>query len=99
MPATGGGITISDDGEVTWAAGLAAMVRTGARIVVDEVFLSGAESQRRFLAALDGLDVLWVGVRCDAAEAVHRGVRYDVEVDTTHAEPVTCAKTVAARVY
>lgn len=131
LPAAGGGIDIAADGEVAvgagffaleaaWAAGLAAMVRAGARIVVDEVFLGGGESQRRWLAAFDGLDVLWAGVRCDAAvaaarelargdriagmavrqaEVVHRGVRYDVEVDTTHAEPITCAKAVAARVY
>ena len=105
--------------EAAWIAGLAAMVRAGARLVVDEVFLGGAASQRRWLTAFDGLDVLWVGVRCDAAVAearerargdriigmaarqadlVHRGVRYDLEVDTTHDEPMTCAKVVAARV-
>jgi chloramphenicol 3-O phosphotransferase len=39
------------------------------------------------------------GLAVRQAEAVHRGVRYDVEVDTTHAEPVTCAEAVAARVY
>ncbi|MEV6641741.1 chloramphenicol phosphotransferase CPT [Amycolatopsis sp. NPDC051371] len=130
MPASGAGIEITTDGEVTiggafraleaaWIAGIAAMVRAGARIVVDEVFLGGAASQRRWLTALDGLDALWVGVRCDVAVAaarelargdriiglatrqaglVHRGVRYDLEVDTTHAEPMTCAKAVAARV-
>ncbi|WP_284745651.1 chloramphenicol phosphotransferase CPT [Amycolatopsis sp. RTGN1] len=130
MPGAGTDIEIGTDGEVTvgeafrsieaaWIAGLAAMVRAGARLVVDEVFLGGAASQRRWLTAFDGLDVLWVGVRCDAAVAearerargdriigmaarqadlVHRGVRYDLEVDTTHDEPMTCAKVVAARV-
>jgi chloramphenicol 3-O phosphotransferase len=67
---------------------------------------------------LDGLDVVWVGVRCDAqvaagremargdrvrgmaavqADLVHRGVMYDVEVDTTHTESIVCAETIAAR--
>nr|WP_285481485.1 hypothetical protein [Amycolatopsis sp. NBRC 101858] len=32
------------------------------------------------------------------ADLVHRGVRYDLEVDTTHDEPMTCAEVVAARV-
>lgn len=130
MPGAGTDIEIGTDGEVivgeafrtleaAWIAGLAAMVRAGARLVVDEVFLGGAASQRRWLTAFAGLDVLWVGVRCDAAVAearerargdriigmaarqadlVHRGVRYDLEVDTTDAEPMTCAKVVAARV-
>jgi chloramphenicol 3-O phosphotransferase len=130
MPWSGAGIDISPGGVVTvdgtfraleaaWIAGIAAMARAGARIVVDEVFLGGAASQRRWLTAFDGLEALWVGVRCDSAVAaarelargdriiglatrqadvVHRGVRYDLEVDTTHAEPATCAQVVAARV-
>ncbi|WIX99159.1 chloramphenicol phosphotransferase CPT [Amycolatopsis mongoliensis] len=130
MPGSGAGIDIAADGDVTvgdafraleatWITGIAAMVRAGARIIVDEVFLGGAASQRRWLTAFDGLDVLWVGVRCATtvavarelargdriigmaahqADLVHRGVRYDLEVDTTHAEPMTCAKVVAARV-
>ncbi|KUO22350.1 chloramphenicol phosphotransferase [Streptomyces dysideae] len=32
------------------------------------------------------------------AELVHRGVVYDVEVDTTHAEALMCARTIAERV-
>lgn len=103
--------------EQAWAQGLVAMVRAGARIIVDDVFLGGPESQQRWRAALDGLRVLWVGVRCDAtvaegrelargdritgmaasqAELVHRGVVYDVEVDTTHTESLECARTIAA---
>jgi chloramphenicol 3-O phosphotransferase len=83
MPGSGAGIDFGTDGEVTvgeafrtleaaWIAGLAAMVRAGARLVVDEVFLGGAASQRRWLTAFDGLDVLWVGVRCDGAVAEAR---------------------------
>jgi len=104
--------------EAAWIAGVAAMARAGARVIVDEVFLGGAASQRRWADALDGLPVLWVGVRCDAAvatgrevargdrtagmaaaqaELVHRGVRYDLEVDTAAAEAMDCARSIAAR--
>ena len=40
----------------------------------DDVFLSGAASQQRLRAHLDGVSVLWVGVRCDAATAAGREV-------------------------
>lgn len=130
MPAPDTGIEFASDGEVivgpvfraleeAWAEGIAAMVRAGARVVVDEVFLGGIESQQRWRAALGGLRVLWVGVRCESAVAasrevargnrvigmaesqavvVHRGVVYDLEVDTTRAEALDCAKVIAARV-
>jgi len=105
--------------EDAWIAGIAAMARAGARVIVDEVFLGGAASQRRWLDALVGLPVLWVGVRCDSAvaagreiargdrvpgmaaaqaELVHQAVVYDLEVDTTHAESMECARIVADRV-
>ncbi|MFG2912186.1 chloramphenicol phosphotransferase CPT [Kitasatospora sp. NPDC048298] len=58
--------------DAAWTVGVAAMARAGARIVVDEVFLGGAASQARWRAALKGLDVLWVGVRCDPAVAARR---------------------------
>lgn len=104
--------------EAAWMAGVAATVRAGAPVVVDDVFLSGPASQQRWQQALTGLDVLWVGVRCDAAvaaqreaargdravgmaasqaEVVHRGVTYDLEVDTTHTDPLACARTIAMR--
>ncbi|MFJ3878904.1 chloramphenicol phosphotransferase CPT [Streptomyces sp. NPDC090077] len=78
-----GGIVFAEDGRVSvgadfraleaaWTEGIAAMARAGARIVVDEVFLGGAESQGRWLRALDGLDVLWVAVRCDPDVAAGR---------------------------
>ncbi|WP_442818434.1 chloramphenicol phosphotransferase CPT [Streptomyces sp. NBC_01237] len=124
------GIEFAPDGEVVvgpgfrtleaaWIEGLVAMAGAGARIVVDEVFLGGGESQQRWLRALGGLRVLWVGVRCDGAVAagretargdrvagmaasqadmVHRGVSYDLEVDTTHTESMECARIIAARV-
>jgi chloramphenicol 3-O phosphotransferase len=104
--------------ELAWIEGVAAMARAGARVILDEVFLGGEASQQRWQQALGGLDVLWVGVRCEGAVAadrevargdrvtgmaasqadvVHQGVRYDLEVDTTHAESMQCARTIAAR--
>ena len=98
--------------EVCWMHGVAAMARAGARIVVDDAFLSGPAAQARWREALDGLRVLWVGVHCspDEAErrevlrgdrepgmarrqasAVHQGIDYDVEVDTTDAKPAEAA--------
>ncbi|MFF7215424.1 chloramphenicol phosphotransferase CPT [Streptomyces sp. NPDC008238] len=127
---SGAGIGFGADGSVSvgdafkaldeaWTSGIAAMARAGAKVVVDEVFLGGAASQDRWRRALDGLAVLWVGVRCPPdvaagretargdrvagmaaaqAEAVHRGVVYDLEVDTSHTESMECARIVAARV-
>jgi chloramphenicol 3-O phosphotransferase len=105
--------------EAAWLAGIAAMARAGARVIIDDVFLGGASSQERLRTHLDGLAVLWVGVRCDPdiatgrelargdrvtgmaasqAEMVHAGVVYDIEVDTSRAESVDCARAIAARV-
>jgi len=77
------GIEFAPDGEVivgatfraleaAWIAGIAAMAYAGARVIVDEVFIGGAASQRRWKDALGPLHVLWVGVRCDAGVAVGR---------------------------
>jgi chloramphenicol 3-O phosphotransferase len=85
MQSTDGGIEFADDGgvnvgpafrtlEAAWMQGVAATVRAGARVVIDDVFLGGAASQQRWRQALDGLDVLWVGVRCEAAVAAGREV-------------------------
>jgi chloramphenicol 3-O phosphotransferase len=130
MQTSDGGIEFAADGtvivgpefrtlEAAWIEGVATMARAGARVIVDEVFLGGADSQQRWQKALGGLRVLWVGVRCDAAVAtgrevargdrtigmaasqagaVHQGVTYDLEVDTTHAEAMECARTIAAHV-
>lgn len=38
------------------------------------------------------------GMAATQADVVHRGVVYDLEVDTTHAEALDCARTIAARV-
>ena len=124
------GIELGKDGVVTvgeafveiqaaWMAGIAAMARAGARIVIDDVFLGGGSSQEQMRRHLAGLEVLWVGVRCDPgtaagrelargdrvpgmaalqAELVHKGVVYDVEVDTGRMESLDCARTIAAHV-
>ena len=85
MQASDGGIEFAPDGEVivgpefrtleaAWIEGLAAMARAGARVIVDEVFLGGSDSQQRWQRALGELRVLWVGVRCDGAVAAGREV-------------------------
>jgi chloramphenicol 3-O phosphotransferase len=105
--------------EAAWREGVAATVRAGARVIVDDVFLGGPASQGPWRKALTGLDVLWVGVRCEdtvaeareiargdrprgmaaaQAETVHRGVEYDLVVDTTHAESLACAREIATHV-
>ncbi|MFG2889697.1 chloramphenicol phosphotransferase CPT [Streptomyces sp. NPDC048248] len=124
------GLLVAPDGQVTvgpayralesaWRDGIAAMARGGTGVILDEVFLGGHEGQRRWQSALEGLEVLWVGVRCDPdvaaarerargdrvvgmaaaqADLVHKGVRYDLEVDTSAATPDACARRIAARV-
>ena len=130
MQSPDGGIEFAPDGsvnvgaefralETAWLDGVAAMARAGARIILDDVFLGGAASQQRMRNVLNGLGVLWIGVRCDAAvaagrelargdrvqgmaelqaEVVHRGVVYDLEVDSTRTEALDCARTIAAHV-
>ena len=79
----GDGIGFADDGGVAvggdfmalqdaWITGLVAMARAGAHLVVDDVFLGGGASQRRWLDALGDVPTLWVGVRCDAVVAGRR---------------------------
>jgi chloramphenicol 3-O phosphotransferase len=58
--------------EAAWMRGVAAMARAGARIIVDDVFLSGVDARDRWRAALADISVLWVGVRCDPAVATER---------------------------
>ncbi|WP_187977238.1 chloramphenicol phosphotransferase CPT [Mycetocola sp. JXN-3] len=105
--------------EQAWTRGVAAMARAGARIILDDVFLSGGESQNRLRVQLEGLRVFWVGARCSAdiaasreatrpdrtpgmaatqAELVHRGVRYDLNVDTGALLPATAARHIMERI-
>jgi chloramphenicol 3-O phosphotransferase len=120
--AAAGGVNVGSEFrelEAAWMEGVGAMARAGARVIVDDVFLGGATSQERWQKVFGGLDVLWVGVRCEStvaagrevarrdrvrgmaasqAEMVHRGVVYDLEVDTTHTESLDCARAIAAQV-
>ena len=130
MVGSGSGIAFGQRGEVAvgggfreietaWMAGVAAMARAGAPVIIDDVFLGGAASQQRTRGHLAGLDVLWAGVHCDPeiaaarelargdrpigmavaqAKIVHHGVGYDVEVDTSHAESLACARAIATHV-
>lgn len=77
------GITVGQRGEVgagggframesAWMAGIGAMARAGAPVIVEDVFLSGAASQQRSRTRLEGLDVLWAGVHCDPEVAAAR---------------------------
>lgn len=118
-----GGAVVTGPGfrraEAAWVTGLAAMARAGAGVIVDDVFLGGSASQERLRSGLGGLQVLWVGVRCDPAVAssreaargdrnagmaalqaheVHADVTYDVEVDTTAAPAMHCARILLAAV-
>jgi chloramphenicol 3-O phosphotransferase len=82
---SGGGIAVGPQGQVmigddfrhteaAWRTGVAAMARAGARIIIDDVFLDGAGSQDRMRAHLEGLTVLWAGVRCDGGIATGREI-------------------------
>jgi chloramphenicol 3-O phosphotransferase len=51
--------------ESSWHLGIAAMASSGTGVILDEVFLGGSKSQVRLRGALVGLDVLWVGVKCN----------------------------------
>lgn len=73
-----GSISVGADfrhAETSWYEGLAAIARSGTGVIVDQVFLDGGDSQARLQAALQGLAVIWVGVRChpETAEARELG--------------------------
>lgn len=89
---TDGAIVIGDQFnalEAAWRSGVAAMARAGARIIVDDVFLSGAVSQQRWQAAIGELDVLWVAVRCDPDVGVGREIARANRVPGQHAWQAT----------
>jgi chloramphenicol 3-O phosphotransferase len=78
-----GGISFDAHGAITVGAefrrlddarlvGLAAIAETGTRLILDEVFLDGGESQERVRQAFAGRRVAWVGVTCDLAVAKQR---------------------------
>lgn len=63
-----------DDMQHAWMVGIAAMARAGALVILDEVFLGGAASQKRAREHFAGLEVLWVGVRCSPDVAAGREI-------------------------
>ena len=52
--------------------GVAAMVRAGAPVIVDDVLLSGDRGQERWRTVLAGINSLWMGVHFDAALLTRR---------------------------
>lgn len=78
-----GGLSFDADGDITigsefrrletaWLKGLASIAETGTRLILDEVFLDGAQSQDRLRQLLTGRNVAWIGVTCDATVAIQR---------------------------
>lgn len=76
-------ITVDADGTVqpgptfralerAWTRGIAQMARSGAHVIIDEVFLTGGDGQARLRDSLTGLSVLWVAVHCDPDIAAGR---------------------------
>jgi chloramphenicol 3-O phosphotransferase len=53
-------------------AAVAALCRTGVNVLLDDVALDGAADPRRWNDALEGLEVFWIGVRCDPEIATKR---------------------------
>lgn len=110
-----GGLALAQDGSIVvgeefqrlerqWRAGVAAMARAGAGVIIEDNFLGGPASQQGWRESLGDVPMGWVGVRCSAevaaarerargdrtqgmaakqADAVHVGVSYDLEVDTS----------------
>ncbi|MER6599726.1 chloramphenicol phosphotransferase CPT [Streptomyces parvus] len=75
--AADGGVTVGEEFrrlEAAWREGVAAMARAGAPVIIDDVFLGGPASQEPWRKALTGLDVLWVGVRCESEVAEAREI-------------------------
>ena len=93
------------------------MATAGAHLLVEDNFISGPVAQERWRAALRGIAVGWVGVRCAPdvasaresargdrmigmaaiqADAVHRGIAYDLVVDTSTTRPDALARVVRA---
>jgi chloramphenicol 3-O phosphotransferase len=54
---------------------VATLARTGVNVLLDDLTLDGTADQQRWSDALQGLEVLWVGVRCDPAIAAEREAR------------------------
>ncbi|MFQ3544167.1 chloramphenicol phosphotransferase [Halobacillus rhizosphaerae] len=80
---TASGLKLGDDGSVSpgpefrtlesaWKYGIGEMVRKGALVIIDDVFISGVEARQSWETSLKGLEVLWVGVYCASTAASAR---------------------------
>jgi chloramphenicol 3-O phosphotransferase len=58
--------------QARWRQGVAAMVRGGSNVIIDEVLLRGGDEQAEWRTILEGLGVTWVGVRSDIDVAAER---------------------------
>lgn len=122
----GGALVLGEDGSVEvgpefaaldrqWSTGVAAMIRAGAHVIIEDNFLGGRASQQRWLDVLGDLPTGWVEVRCppevaaareqargdrtagmaaQQADAVHQGIAYDLEVDTSTESTEALARSV-----
>jgi chloramphenicol 3-O phosphotransferase len=54
---------------------VATLAHSGVNVLLDDLTLDGADDQHKWSDALQGLEVLWVGVRCDPAIAAEREAR------------------------
>lgn len=54
---------------------VATLARSGVNVLLDDLTLDGTVDQQRWSEVLQGLDVLWVGVRCAPAIAAEREAR------------------------
>jgi chloramphenicol 3-O phosphotransferase len=94
------------------------MAELGAKLLIEDNFVSGPAAQDRWRLALADLPTGWIGVRCEPATAAHRehrrgdrttgmamqqaqavhlGIDYDLEVDSTHRSPEVLAGDVLRR--
>ncbi len=74
-PVTDGVITLTPEFtllEDAWMSGIGAIARRGANVLIEDGFLGGIASQNRWMEALAGLSIFWVGVICDEQTAVIR---------------------------
>ena len=72
-----------------WRSALGAL-----RVLWVAVRCDGAVAAAREIARGDRI----TGMAASQAEAVHQGVAYDLQVDTTHTEALDCARAIAASV-
>lgn len=79
----GDGLEFGADGSVTpgraftsvethWMAGVAAVVRSGGKVLIEDNFVSGPQAQERWRHALAEVATGWIGVRTPAVVAAER---------------------------